>query len=190
LKTDVRVIAATHHNLKQLVVAGGFRADLYYRLNILNLHIPSLRERMEDFEDLLYFFAREMRVSFSVDAINKLKEHRWPGNIRELKNAVARARALCQGKVEEGNVDQIIDRLPTFKDVPQPPQNNTECPNRMGNVLKDIERTVIEKRLVANMGNQRQTALDLGLPKSTLHDRIKAYDIDISALLANSINDF
>ena len=189
IKTDVRVIAATHHKLKEQVSLGRFRPDLYFRLNILNLQTPSLRERMEDFEDLLYFFARDMKVSFTLGAIDLLKQHTWPGNIRELKSAVARAQALCGGKVSEDKVPLIIDSAPLQSPAtPIDQESDYGIPSRTGNVLKDLERASIEKRLVANMGNQRRTALDLGLPKSTLHDRIKAYDIDIQQLLAASMD--
>jgi len=174
IKTDVRIVAATHKNLKQKIGEGEFRQDLYYRLNVIQIIAPALNERMEDFEDLVFHFAREYRVRFSPGAIEKLKRHPWPGNIRELKNTVARASVLfSNNSVEEFMLPRIIDSLATDeKYLKEKPTNDLS-------VIKEIERQMIIKRLAANSGNQRQTARDLGMPKSTLHDRIRVYNIDL-----------
>lgn len=176
VQTDVRILAATHQNLFEKIHNGGFRTDLYYRLNVVAIQPPTLAERMEDFEDLLYAFAKQMRVRFSHGAIQKLKKHTWPGNIRELKNTVARASAFFPRKqIEEADVIEILDRagLPPSMTAGGAPAPATELP-----VIKEIERQMIIKRLIANHGNQRRTAQDLGMPKSTLHDRLKLYNID------------
>ena len=81
IKTDVRIIAATHQNLYNKIRDGEFRADLFYRLNVITIETPALKERIEDFDNLLYSFARQMRVRFSFNAIKTLKKHDWPGNI-------------------------------------------------------------------------------------------------------------
>ncbi len=175
-KTDVRIIAATHQNLYQKINEGLFRADLFYRLNVLNMSPPALNERMEDFEGLLYTFAKLYRVRFSFGAIQKLKAHKWPGNIRELKNLVARASALYpQTQVEDSHIERLLDRR-----VLSPTESTTEGSDNTGTlpVIKEIEKQMIIKRLQANRGNQRRTAQDLGMPKSTLHDRLKYYEID------------
>jgi DNA-binding NtrC family response regulator len=89
-----------------------FRADLYYRLNVINVETPSLFERLDDFEELLYQFSKNMKVRFSHSAIQRMKKHPWPGNIRELKNTVSRASALFpQQLVEEADVEMILDKL-------------------------------------------------------------------------------
>jgi DNA-binding NtrC family response regulator len=175
IKTDVRIIAATHKNLKQKIAEGEFRQDLYYRLNVIQISAPALNERMEDFEDLLFHFAREFRVRFSPACIEKLKRYSWPGNIRELKNTVARASVLFPNtSIEEFMLPRILDSIsPDEKYLKEKPSNDLS-------VIKEIERQMIIKRLAANAGNQRQTARDLGMPKSTLHDRIRVYNIDIS----------
>jgi transcriptional regulator with GAF, ATPase, and Fis domain len=114
IKTDVRVIAATHQNLKSLVKSGHFREDLFYRLYVVHLQVPGLNQRMEDFEDILYRFAKEYRVRFSHAAILALKKHSWPGHIRELKNTVARSRALFMSQeIQESDVPAIVDALNT-----------------------------------------------------------------------------
>ena len=131
---------------------------------------------MEDFEDLLMHFARTQRVRFSIPAITRMKKHTWPGNIRELRNAVSRAKALFpQEYIQEEHIDYIIDR-PRELYSSENPQANAAANLP---VLKEIERQMILKRLSANKGNQRRTAQDLGIPKSTLHDRLKYYNIDV-----------
>lgn len=173
IKTNVRIIAATHQNLHEKIQSGQFRSDLYFRLNVLQMTPPPLICRMEDFDDLLMSFARLYKVRFSMPAISKLKKHTWPGNIRELKNSVARARALLPDTyIEEAHVTQLIDKpldAPVAAEV-----ESSQMP-----VMKEIEKQMIIKRLIANKGNQRRTAQDLGMPKSTLHDRLKYYSIDI-----------
>lgn len=181
VETDVRIVAATHQNLKTAVNEGRFRADLYFRLHVVQIKNPSLVERMEDFEDLLYKFAKEYRVRFSHTAIQEMKSYRWPGNIRELKNVVARARALFEDQeIQASDVGGLIDS-PLFKFTP-----NTSAPQR-NSTLKDIELEIIKQALVSNMGNQRRAAAALGLPKSTLHDRIRTHGIIISDLLAERV---
>lgn len=181
IETDVRIIAATHHDLKKLVFDEKFRADLYFRLHVVQIQTPALKDRREDFEDLLYGFARSMRVRFSFAAIQRLKAHDWPGNIRELKNVVARARAFWGNEeITEPMATQLIDVLPA-SGTDLPPE--TFKPSR--SVIKEIELEMIKSRLIANRGNQRKTAADLGMPKSTLHDRIRTYGIEVEKLIGN-----
>ncbi|MGE3681659.1 MAG: sigma 54-interacting transcriptional regulator [Bdellovibrionales bacterium] len=183
LNTDVRIVAATHHDLKRLVFEEKFRSDLYFRLHVVQVETPALEDRMEDFEDLLYGFARRMRVRFSFAAIQRLKTHAWPGNVRELKNVVARAKAFCGShEVGEEQVNQLIDVLPS--EGIQAVTDEGFRPSR--SVIKEIEYEMIKSRLIANHGNQRKTAAELGMPKSTLHDRIRNYGIDVEKLLQGS----
>ena len=193
IKTDVRIIAATHQNLLQKIREGQFRADLYYRLNIITIEVPSLHQRMDDFEDFLYQFAKESRIGFSYLAIQKLKKYSWPGNIRELKNLIARAATLFpKCYIQESHVDQLLNR----NDLSVPDRNlsseeNFGAQNSTAtlSVIKEIEKQMILKRLQANNGSQKNTARDLGMPKSTLHDKLKTYGIDIKKInYANSLN--
>lgn len=182
VKTDVRIVTATHHDLREKVYRGQFRLDLYYRLNVLQIKSPALIERMEDFEDLLNFFCKEQRVSIKGEALNALKDYQWPGNIRELKNVVAKAKAFFDKEVSTLNqVKQLIEipfTLKTESPETDAPEKAPENPVN-SSLLKELEYELIKKRLAANKGNQRQTALDLGIPKSTLHDRIKLYKLKI-----------
>lgn len=184
VKTNVRIIACTHQDLKKKVERGEFRLDLFYRLNILQIAIPALKDRMEDFEDLLFKFAKEIKVKFSPCAIQELKNHSWPGNIRELKNLVSRARALMSGEaINKDAIHQLLDQrsleVESFGLIQIP---NAEGDGKV-NVIKEIEKQIIQKRLLINGGNQRKTASDLGVPKSTLSDRIRGYKIDVESLL-------
>lgn len=178
ISTDVRIVAATHHDLKRLVFEGRFRSDLYFRLHVIQLHAPPLRQRMEDFDDLLYFFCRQMRVGFSFEAIQELKKHSWPGNIRELRNFVVRAKTRDYNRQIE--IDDLKDLL-DFVVMESPERKRTR--RAQSNVLKELEFEMIRDRLIANHGNQRRTAIELGIARSTLNDRIRSYGIDVDQLI-------
>ncbi len=180
IKTNVRIIAATHKNLVQNVQQKNFREDLYFRLNVCHIQAPALIDRMEDFDDLVYGFAKTYRVRFSFNAVLKLKEYAWPGNVRELKNIVTRAAAYYPGvHIQPDHIDELIDK-PNCENKQFSVQTGIKS---QGSIIKDIERDMIIQRLIANAGNQRRTAEDLGLPKSTLNDRIKSYQIDLEQLI-------
>ncbi|MCX7977415.1 MAG: sigma 54-interacting transcriptional regulator [Bdellovibrionaceae bacterium] len=179
IKTDVRIIAATHQNLWEKIQEGSFRADLYYRLSVITVSVPALAHRMEDFETLMYDFAKKMRVRFSFAAIQRMKSHSWPGNIRELRNLVARASVMFPGElISESHIERLLERTPESPSQSSSPRKSTTHEPTLP-VIKEIERQMIIKRLAANKGNQRQTAADLGMAKSTLHDRLKYYGINV-----------
>ncbi len=178
IQTDVRILAATHKNLAEKIRQNTFRLDLFYRLNVIQISLPDLTHRMEDFDSLVGEFCKNYRVRFSFTALSELKKYSWPGNIRELKNLVARASALFPnelitdlrvGKLLDKNVSEatLESDLGAVRSGPQLP------------IIKEIEKQMILKRLSANRGNQKLTAIELGMPKSTLHDRLKYYDIDV-----------
>lgn len=191
--TNVRIIAATHQNLEKLIQEGKFRSDLYYRLNILKIKAPSLFERPEDFEDLLFHFAKEMRVRFSYAASELLKKHAWPGNIRELKNTVARASALFRGKlISEDDILSIVDPMPIAVGH-QPPAELANLyegggTKRAADVIRNMEKKMILEKLALNHGNQRRTAIELGMPKSTLNDRLRQYGINPKQFVSGMIS--
>lgn len=184
IKTNVRIIAATHQNLYQKIRDGSFRSDLFYRLNVITVEVPSLKERMEDFDHLIYQFARQMRVRFSHNALQLLKKYEWPGNIRELKNVVSRASALYpKDYIEEKHVDTLLNKKERIVHAPTGVAYSEESIGQLS-VIREIEKQMILKRLAANHGNQKRTAVDLGMPKSTLHDRIKNYNISVEQFKA------
>ncbi len=183
VETNVRIITATHKDLQKMVNEGQFRADLFFRMHVIKIPIPALRDRMEDFNDLLYFFCRQTHVAFSVQAIEELRSYSWPGNIRELKNIVARASALFpKTYIEPEHLRVILDKpnIPISEKPAFTPLflKQTQIP-----LMKEVEKEMIKCRLIANLGNQRKTAADLGLAKSTLHDRIRAYEINVKELI-------
>ena len=173
-KTDVRIIAATHQDLKFKVALKTFRSDLYFRLHVLNLSPPYLKNRIEDFDDLLNFFCCEYNISFSPKAIEILKKHSWPGNIRELKNTVARAKALFSGTiVTEEHIQHILYTHCGFLDD----AGKSEKVQKL-TPMQTAEKEIIIKTLYLQKGNQRHSAKDLGIAPSTLGIRMKNYNID------------
>jgi DNA-binding NtrC family response regulator len=173
IKTNVRIVAATHQNLVAKIHEGQFRSDLFFRLNVISVHTPPLRDRIEDFDDLIYGFAKQMKVRFAFEAIQKLKAYSWPGNIRELKNLVSRASALYPyEQIDENRAERLLRGSVNTAVMLEDRQN------RKLSVLKEVERQIIIKKLEANRGNQKRTAQELGMPKSTLNDRLRQYNID------------
>jgi DNA-binding NtrC family response regulator len=171
IKTDVRIVAATHKNLMEKVIKKEFREDLFHRLNVCRISPPSLIDRIEDFETIFYNIARDLRVRFSFAAIEKLKDHKWPGNIRELKNVISRASAYYPGGlVEDTAIYDLIDQ----------PVNPLGMSVENLPPLKEIEKEIIIKQLEKHQGNQRRAAEELKMPKSTLHDKLFYYNIDPS----------
>jgi DNA-binding NtrC family response regulator len=181
---DVRFVAATHRDLQAEVHAGRFREDLFYRLNGITLAIPPLRDRTSEIAELARLFVdeacartnRRPAPSWSVDALELLVRHPWPGNIRELKNAVERAVVLCTGDVLEAvhlpdvlRAGSISDRAPT-----QPPEDEATLRLR----IADLDRRRIAEALEQAGGNQSRAARALGMARNTLIARMKAYGLD------------
>ena len=178
-KTDVRIITATHQNLQEKVFKKTFRSDLYFRINVLNLSPPHLKDRMEDFDDLLAFFCSMYNSSFSPSSIRQMKKHSWPGNIRELKNTVARAKALFPNEIiDEKVLPQLISPpiLPAeaYMNVNEESETLSEHPS----IIKKIEKNIIIDSLKRHKGRQNKVAEELNIPKSTLAGRMKRYGLD------------
>jgi DNA-binding NtrC family response regulator len=172
-KVDVRILAATNRDLAQGVSGGAFRQDLYYRLKVVELKFPSLRERREDIlplaRVLLACAAVRMgrKISgISPSAADQLLRYGWPGNVRELENAMERAVALARGKrVELDDLPEEIRRA-----IPRP-----EATNGAVRPLDEIEKDYILAALEANEGNHTHTARQLGIGSATLYRRLKSY---------------
>jgi two-component system, NtrC family, nitrogen regulation response regulator NtrX len=176
---DVRVIAATNKDLEQEILHGTFREDLYYRLNVIPLEIPPLRERKEDIPDLVEEFLHEFTFKtnretkeVSPEIYPCLMEYDWPGNVRELKNMMERLAIMTQG------------RLITLEDLPPPlGKKPEEIPLQATNLtlLKEaknqFERDFILHKLQENEGNITQTAAILGIERSHLHKKMRIYGI-------------
>ena len=166
MKTNVRIVSATHQDLKSKIEQKEFREDLYFRLNVVTIALPKLCDRMEDFEQLFQYFCLIHGVTFSSEAFNVLKNYHWPGNIRELKNTVERAKALFQSEIlDKEKTLSILDYL----------ENNHK---KKEEPLWLLEKNSIIKSLEKYHGNQSKAAWLLGIPRSSLHDKMKKYKID------------
>ncbi len=172
LKVDVRVIAATNLDLEAAVASGRFRKDLFYRLNVIHLPIPPLRERIEDISLLALHFLDKFclennrpPMGFSQEALAALKNYSWPGNVRELQNVVERAVALC-----EGNMVQLSD-LPDEIRRHSPADDQIAIP--VGSSMEEIERLAIVQTLKKTGGDKELAARLLGIGLATLYRRLK-----------------
>ncbi len=172
LKVDVRVIAATNKNLTVLIQSGGFRQDLYYRLNVININVPPLRERREDISDLANHFLTKYSnklsknvTDFSPQALEALNNYTWPGNVRELENVVERAVIICDSETL-GVKDLSI------------PQTSLVTENPSHSSLEKIEREHILKVLRETEGNQSKASQILGIDRKTLYLKLRKFGID------------
>ncbi|MBI4815466.1 MAG: sigma 54-dependent Fis family transcriptional regulator [Deltaproteobacteria bacterium] len=179
---DVRVIAATNRNLKAEVRAGRFREDLYYRLAVVKIVLPSLRERAEDIPLLVKHFIEEAGSTFSIDpaCLPDIKAYPWPGNVRELKNVVGRAAALSRGKV---NVDlsrflQDRDDEPPRRSVSATHDPGLSFKEAKGKVISDFESQYILSLLRQHGNNISLASREAGIDRKHFKDLMKKYGID------------
>lgn len=174
LKIDVRIIAATHQDLEKRVRENMFREDLFYRLNVVNIKVPPLRERRDDIPMLCqYFILRHSEKNkksikgIAPDALRPLMDHDWPGNVRELENALERAVILASG-------DYITEKElpPTIPGLGEPQKPiRSMC-------LDEIEKSAIMEALESSGWNKSEAARVLGINRKTLHKKLKSYGID------------
>jgi transcriptional regulator with PAS, ATPase and Fis domain len=173
IETNARVIAATHRNLTELTKEGTFREDLYYRINVIRVHLPGLNERKEDIPILVDHFIDRFShlngkkiVGVSQEAMASLMLYDWPGNIRELENAIEHAFVLCEGNMI------LLQHLP---DHLIPRDHSMLVPT--GFTLEEIERRAIEQALHRNQWKKLATARELGIDKNTLGRKIQRHRI-------------
>jgi transcriptional regulator with PAS, ATPase and Fis domain len=172
---DVRVIAATHRNLEALCAEERFRRDLYYRLNVISVRVPPLRERPEDLLPLVAHFltkhgrrlGREGAATVSLEVMELFRRYSWPGNVRELENAIERALVLGRGLVIR--VEDLPDDLKQGLQEAPGPQHVR--------LLADMEREQIIKALRSVRGNKAAAARLLGVDRKTLYRKIELYGI-------------
>jgi two-component system response regulator HydG len=176
IRVDVRVIAATNKDLPELVSGGRFREDLYYRLNVVGLTLPALRERAEDIPLLALHFLEAFALKnrkevkgFTPQAMGRLIRYAWPGNVRELMNAVERAVVMTRG---DFLTEEDVSLIPTAA-MPEPEQ-----PAAAGaRPLEEVEKATILITLKAADGNKSEAARRLGITRRTLHKKLKAYGV-------------
>ena len=181
VKIDVRVIAATLRDLEQDVLAGRFRDDLYYRLNVITLRIPPLRERREDIPLLVNFFVKKHReklglpvYGISPEALQALSEYSWPGNIRELENCIERAMILTEGELIS------LESLPKAVHADTGPANNIQFSDddlSIKNHTRSLEENLIRRALEITNGNRTHAAKLLEISHRTLLYKLKEYSI-------------
>ena len=179
IKIDVRVIAATNKDLVQEIEHGNFREDLYYRLNVVTLKVPPLRERREDIPLLAQHFLstfaeknRKQLKGFSPQAMDRFLKYAWPGNVRELMNAVERAVVLSRSEYLDA------EDLPVSLKEGEPSEVESAVPKGAvsGNLpLEDVEKATILSTLESTNGNKSEAARRLGITRKTLHKKLKKY---------------
>ncbi len=183
LSVDVRLIAATNRNLEAWIKEGRFREDLYYRLNVINLEVPPLRQRQVDIPLLAQHFLETLSAKnqkavkgFTPAAMDRLVRHDWPGNVRELMNAVERAVVLSKSEI-------IDDKdLPLFPASDTPEGAFGEAPQAFPEAMTDLPLDEVEKVTILNMmqatgGNKSEAARRLGITRKTLHKKLKLYGV-------------
>lgn len=175
IRVDVRVIAATHRDLAAMVQAGTFRADLFYRLSVITIDVPPLRDIPEDIPLLVQHFLKQRALDCHLTpaALKTLQAYSWPGNIRELRNVLERAAALAKGKSIH---PQDLHFLP-LSTAEESPSQSSLSPSPPGSRLKALERQMIQEALARNRHNKAATARELGISLSTLKRRLKEYAI-------------
>ena len=176
---DVRLVVATNKDLMAMINAGQFREDLYYRLNVVNLNLPPLRERREDIPLLAQHFLekfselnRKSIKGFTPQTMDHLIRYDWAGNVRELMNTVERGVVLCRGEYLD---DQVLPMLPHVS--VRTPLLPPETINSDISSLDAVEKAAILKALEAAGGNKSQTARQLGITRKTLHKKLKEYGV-------------
>ena len=183
MPVDVRVIAASHKDLAREVAEGRFREDLYYRLNVVELHLPPLRDRRSDIPRLLEFFNARLAESrgrsvkgFAGDVITRLTNYRWPGNVCELENIVERLAVFCEGEIVELEdlPRKILDDRRAGDDLPVDlPDGGLD----LRQLLSDIEDRLIRQALDRTGWNKNQAASLLRMNRTTLVEKLKKRDM-------------
>lgn len=206
IKANVRIIAATHRELRSLIRQGLFREDLFYRLNVVPIRLPPMRERVEDIPDLVRHFLSQAeneglpRKSLDATAMKRIMQHRWPGNVRELENLIRRLAALYSEDVIGVEVveAELADSTPSAEAADAPTdsslgaaverhlqeyfdahEDGLPATGLYDRVLREIERPLIALSLSATRGNQLKASALLGLNRNTLRKKIRELDIQV-----------
>ena len=173
-KIDVKIVAATNINIEELVKQNRFREDLFYRLNVINIRVPPLRERPEDILLLASHFLQIYQSRFykpltklSYGASKLLESYRWPGNVRELKNVMERLAIMCDGR----HITQLD--ITNYTSI----QQHEKVPNTLKEQIDYYEKTIIIDSLKRHNGNKSLVALELGLNRTTLYSKLHKYSI-------------
>ncbi|MFZ5517620.1 MAG: sigma-54-dependent transcriptional regulator [Candidatus Zhuqueibacterota bacterium] len=179
IQVDVRILAATNKNLSDLVQQGTFREDLYYRLHIIPIYLPALRERTSDIPILIDFFLARFRsefkrqhISISRDAVEKLVSYRWPGNVRELENVIERAFVLCDGDAIRSSDLPILTSEESHK-LPADLLDRFQL--NLNDTLYAVEKHLLERAMQQSDGNKSQAAKILGIKTNLLYYKLEKF---------------
>jgi len=199
ITVDVRVIVATNKDLEKAIREGSFRQDLYYRLKVVTLHLPPLRDRKEDIPELVRYFLQRFRGDINREvgdisprALERLMRYHWPGNVRELENTVKRALVMAKGHTllaedfllegvdagmgpaEHLDLEERLQKLmePVFKELLEVSRRNPGA-----DLMSELEKILIKRALQETKGNQVQAAILLGISRNTLRSKIERYRI-------------
>ncbi len=192
IKVDVRIMAATNRDLEKMIKEGKFREDLYYRLNLVHIKLPPLRERKEDIPYIVECIVNKYNKKLSknitgasVDYLRKLKQQRWGGNIRELENVVVRSMILCRNNILslpdldflEEKADEKTEEIPEVEDFIRDKVLSAIKNGGLKNLEETIERSIIKTVLEYTGNNQVKTASLLGINRATLRKKIRKYSL-------------
>ena len=181
IKVDVRIVAATNADLLKMVKDGTFREDLYYRLNVIAVHLTPLRERPDDIPPLVQKFLRKFSdrdpgsgvPTVSQEAMRRLMAHPWPGNVRQLENAIERALAMLGGRTQIEVTDLPPDLQPVEQDAVTPSLDLPESGLDLPALIAEIEKDLIDRALTRTAQNRGAAARLLGLKRTTLVEKLK-----------------
>lgn len=191
ISIDVRVVAATNRNLRDQVNKGEFREDLFYRLNVLKIDVPALRERLADLSDLVPFFTRYLAKELGVpepkwahEDMHMMQDYDWPGNVRELKNMLERCILLnkppahhfveMKGGAVNTSITMSVNDLTIMPSTTTPIEAEFGYPNSWS--LKDVEKSHIQQVVDYHSGNKSAASRDLGVARKTLERKYKEWD--------------
>jgi transcriptional regulator with PAS, ATPase and Fis domain len=188
-RVDVRIVAATNRNLKEMVEAGTFREDLYYRLNVINIGVPSLRDRKEDIPFLAEFFLNKSQAGaptgstkkvLTKRALEKLYDYAWPGNVRELQNEMERLIVLA-GPETKITADMLSPKILELGDKTK--VQGARLHGKLKDALEDLEREMIREGLRRTGWNKSKLAKELGISRAGLIMKVEKYGLDKRKML-------
>lgn len=190
VRTDARIIAATNRNLEKMIQEGTFREDLFYRLNVMPIFLPPLRDRIDDIGDLAQYFIKKFSKSharslsgITAEALNYLKSYRWPGNIRELENVIERAFIVENSEmITPKSLPENLLNSTNDQNSDQDLANGLSGPLDFEAFKEQSEKDFIIKALRANRGKINKTVAEANIPKNTLLRKIKKYGINVRDL--------
>jgi two-component system response regulator AtoC len=185
IKVDTRIIAATNRDLKRAVDEGVFRDDLYYRLNVISIVLPPLREHKEDIPLLVHHFIEKFNIQrvgkgdrIAEEALDVLMAYDWPGNVRELENVIERAMVITKGTLIKAEDLHLSPQVMEVRRTASLPDDRT---------IKSVERKHIAKVLSENQWNIQKSAEQLGIDRVTLYNKIKKYKLTKKSSLPSAL---